>query len=75
MKDMKKKEKSLNPTPENPQLFYCKTEMRNRFENEREKCFEEMHDIEPLKGKLFTETDEYFVLIEMDADDRGEVVL
>lgn len=67
--------KPIRPTPENPHLFYCLTEKRFRFNDQRETCFEEGHAFEPAIGKRFTEMDEYFEGVEFDALERGEIVL
>lgn len=65
----------LQPTPDKPELFFCETENRVRFNDQRETCFDEGHKFEPVVGKLFTETTEFFEGVERFADMRGEIVL
>ena len=43
------------------------------FEDDRENHETEFHEVEPVVGQTFTETEEFFDGVEQDADERGEL--
>ena len=61
----------VKPTSKNPKMNYCNLDGKTFFDDQRAQHDEHMEEVDPLIGKMFTETDSYFEAVEKEADGRG----